>query len=311
MLSVENTKVVAIGEAMIEMATVGEGLYRRGFAGDTYNTAWHISQALGPTSNVGFVTRVGQDRLSDSFVAEVANDGMDVSGISRDANRIMGLYLIELNGVERSFDYWRKDSAAVGFADDASVLASALKDTGLIHLSGITLAILCPKARGTLIGALATARQNGATVSFDPNIRPKLWTSLAEIRETITRVLDVSDIALPSFDDEANHWGDATPAITVERFVRSGVREVVVKNGDGPITSYSDGQILETETPVVTGIRDTTGAGDAFNAGYLSARLGGYDPNAAVSYGQRMSGEIIRHFGAKIPKSAIRPIAVG
>lgn len=305
MLKFKNTNVVAVGEAMIELATVGEGLYRRGFAGDTFNTAWHMAQALGNKANMGFVTRVGQDSLSDSFVAEVANDGLDASAISRDPVRTMGLYLITLNGVERSFDYWRNASAATTLADDKSELANALQDAGLIHLSGITLAILSPAARTTLIDALAQARSDGAIVSFDPNIRPALWSSVDEVRDTIRRVLDVTDIALPSFDDETTYWNDATPDVTIARFVAAGVREVVVKNGDKPVSWFSGGQKSEFDTPVVGGICDTTGAGDAFNAGYLAARLLGQAPLAAIRNGQRMSGEVICHFGARIPKSDI------
>lgn len=306
MLTFKNTKVVAIGEAMIEMAPVGDGLYRHGFAGDTFNTAWHMAQTFGTDANVGFVTRVGQDGLSDSFVDEMARDGMDVSGIARDQDRTMGLYLITLNGVERSFEYWRSASAARRLADDKTVLATALKDAGLIHLSGITLAILSPDARSTLIDALAQARRDGALISFDPNIRPRLWASLDEIRETILRVLAVTDIALPSFDDETTHWDDETPGTTIARFVRDAVREVVVKNGDGPVYSISDGQTINVETPVVDGICDTTGAGDAFNAGYLSARLLGQTPLVAIQQGQQLSGEVICHFGARMRKTAER-----
>ena len=111
-------KVVSIGEAMVELAPVGEGLFRRGFAGDTYNTAWHMAQLLGGRAEVGFATRVGQDSLSDSFVAGLQADGLSIAGVGRDAARTMGLYLIELDGVERRFHYWRGASAARGLADD-------------------------------------------------------------------------------------------------------------------------------------------------------------------------------------------------
>lgn len=306
MLTFKNKNVVAIGEAMIEMATVGEGLYRRGFAGDTFNTVWHMAQVLGADANVGFATRVGQDNVSDSFVTEAANDRLDVSAIRRDPVRKMGLYLITLDGVERSFEYWRDTSAARTLADDRTELDTSIGNAGLIHLSGITLAILPPAARTTLIDALAHARRNGAIISFDPNIRPRLWTSTDEIRETIRRVMDVTDIALPSFDDETTYWDDETPDATIARFVDAGAREVIVKNGDKPICWFSNGQKSQIDTPIVTGICDTTGAGDAFNAGYLTARLRKQSPPVAIQQGQRMSGEVICHFGARIPKSDLQ-----
>jgi len=303
-------KVVAVGEAMIEMAPVGGGHYRRGFAGDTFNTAWHMAQVLGGKASVGFVTKVGQDKMSNAFVSELVQDGLDVSAIGLDPDRTMGIYLIELEGVERSFHYWRKDSAASMLADDQGWLESAINRANLIHLSGITVAILSPDARDRLLAALAQARSNGARVSFDPNIRAKLWSSLDDLLATIPRFLEVTDIALPSFDDEKAHWGDVSPDATIRRFTTAGVAEVVVKNGVGPVSAISDGHEFVVDTPTASGIRDTSGAGDAFNAGYLAARLLGKDPATAVVWGQKISREVIRHFGARIPKDEIPEISL-
>src|SRR5574343_1622352 len=110
MKPIPRPSVRAIGEAMVEMAPVGGGLYRRGFAGDTFNTAWHMGRWLGARAVVGMVTRVGQDAVSDAFVAGMAADGLTTDGVARDASRLMGLYMIELDGGERSFHYWRDTS---------------------------------------------------------------------------------------------------------------------------------------------------------------------------------------------------------
>lgn len=309
MLDFKSLNTVAVGEAMVELAPVGDRQYRRGFAGDTFNTAWHMAQALQGCAKVGFATRVGQDRISDAFVAELTADGLDVSVVGRDPMRIMGLYLIELNGVERSFQYWRDSSAARGLASDAGALAQAFAGAGLIHLSGITLAILSPADRETLFAALAQARESGARVSFDPNIRPRLWSSIDEARQTISQVLALTDIALPSFDDEAAVWGDATSKATIARFVSAGVAEIAVKDGAGPVSVLSDCHIETVPTPEVQGICDTTGAGDGFNAGYLAARLLGQTPEVAVTAGQKFSGEVIRHFGARLQKAFVPSLA--
>jgi len=149
--------VIAIGEAMIEMAVINEDTYRRSFAGDTFNTVWHMSRILGADYAAGFVTKVGMDRISDAFIVELQADGLDISGISRTDRRTMGLYMIELDGVERSFQYWCATSAAQWLADDPDWLRGALKGVDLIHLSGITLAILSPAARETLRDVLSEA----------------------------------------------------------------------------------------------------------------------------------------------------------
>ncbi|CAN1564890.1 RbsK Sugar kinases, ribokinase family [Paracoccaceae bacterium] len=309
MLDFRNLNSVAVGEAMVELAPVGEGQYRRGFAGDTFNTAWHMAQAMTGRASAGFVTRVGTDRISDAFVTELKADGLNVSFISRDPVRGMGLYMIHLDGVERSFHYWRDTSAARGLAADAGALAQAFAGAGLIHLSGITLAILPAADRQTLFAALAQARADGARVSFDPNNRPRLWSSLDEVRQVIPQVLALTDIALPSHDDEAAVWGDADPLATIARLAAAGVAEVAVKDGAGPVAVFSNGVIQTLATPAVAGIVDTTGAGDGFNAGYLSARLLGQTPEMAVRAGQQFSGKVIQHFGARMPKGAVPPLA--
>ncbi|AYG70181.1 MULTISPECIES: sugar kinase [unclassified Rhizobium] len=305
MIEFASRKIVAIGEAMIEMAPDGANMFRFGYAGDTFNTAWHMAHLLGDAASVGFVSRVGVDGLSDRFVEELQADGFDTTVISRDPMRTMGLYVIELDGVERSFHYWRKDSAATHLADDAAQLSTAIDDAGLIHVSGITLAILSESGRHTLLESVARTRDAGAIVSFDPNVRPRLWTSPEHTRRSIEDMLTLSDIVLPSFDDEAALWGDKSPADTIARIEAEGRKEIIVKNGADAVTFASSNESGEMVTPKVAMIRDTTGAGDAFNAGYLAARIGGMALREAVIFGQQLSAEVLRHPGARAPKEAL------
>ena len=298
-------RAVAIGEAMVEMAPVEGGLYRRSYAGDTYNTAWHMARALADRAEVGYVTRVGTDAVSDGFLAEAAADGVDTGSIGRDPARTMGLYLITLDGAERSFSYWRSVSAARALADDPAWLAKAMEGADLIHVSGITLAILEPAARQRLIAALGVARSAGTRVSFDPNIRPALWSAPEEARAAVRDALAVTDIALPSFDDEAGLWGDATPEESARRMMGAGVAEVVVKNGAGPVTLAQGGSVRQIDTPPAAAVRDTTGAGDGFNAGYLASRLMGHDGEEAVRFAQALSAAVIGVPGARLPRDSV------
>ncbi|MEM8977895.1 MAG: sugar kinase [Pseudomonadota bacterium] len=309
MITFRSTKTVAVGEAMIEMAVEGEGTYRRGFAGDTFNTAWHMAQIPDLNVPVGFVTKVGTDTLSEDFIKLIDADGLDTSHVGRVPDRTMGLYMIALDGVERSFHYWREASAARLLAEEDAWLAQALRDAGLIHVSGITLAILKPEARARLMSALAMARHQGARVSFDPNVRPRMWSSPDETRTAIRAMLHVTDIALPSFDDEAALWGDAAPQDTIERLRTSHVAEIVVKNGAGPVIVWQGDETAEVSCKPVRDIRDTSGAGDAFNAGYLAARLSGHGPAQAIGSGQRLSASVLQHFGARIPAGQVPGLA--
>ncbi len=301
-------RVIGVGEAMIEFAPVADNLYRRGFAGDTLNTCWHMAKLLGEHARVGYCTRVGEDAVSNQLVDFIAASGMETSAISRDPERTVGLYVISLAGAERSFSYWRETSAARRLADDPSRLRAALIDAALIHVSGITLAVIGETGRRNLLGALQEARAAGAIVSFDPNVRMRLWPGLEALRDATRAMLAATDIALPSFDDEASVWGDADPIATLARLAAAGVAEIVVKNGAGDVALFANGERARAPTPPVADIRDTTGAGDAFNAGYLAARFVGMAPVEAVALAQRVAGKVIGHFGALAPAEALEAI---
>ena len=253
---------------------------------------------LGDHSRVSYYTRVGTDAFSIEFTDFLAASGLESGAIVRDPERSIGLYVISLIGAERSFSYWRDSSAARRLADDYDALLAAVSGFGLIHISGITLAVIGEVGRRNLLKALDVARSKGGVVSYDPNVRPRLWRDAAEMRRAQSEALEMTDIALPSFDDEAKLWGDGDPEDTVERMRAAGVREIIVKNGQDSVAVCSEGALDQAPTPKVSDIRDTTGAGDSFNAGYLSGRLIGMTPMEACQLGQAMAAEIIRHFGA-------------
>jgi len=298
-------RILGVGEAMVEFAPVGDNLYRRGFAGDTLNTCWHMAQLLGDRAEIGYLTRVGTDPFSSQFVDFVAANGIDASTIERDPQRTIGLYVICLAGTERSFSYWRETSAARRLADDVEALRVSVNDCALIHVSGITLGVIGDTGRKNLFRALARARASGTVISFDPNVRVRLWADVAELRLATQNMLAITDIALPSFDDEALVWGDADPEVTVARIAALGVDEVVVKNGADDVALRLGEVSWRTPTPPKTDILDTTGAGDSFNAGYLAARFIGMDPLAACALAQGVAGEVIRCFGALAPVQAL------
>jgi 2-dehydro-3-deoxygluconokinase len=300
-----NRNVVGIGEAMVEFAPIGDNVYRRSFAGDTLNTCWHIAQIIQDHGRVGYFTKVGSDAFSEEFINFLTASGIDPVAIRRDATRSIGLYVISLSHAERSFSYWRELSAARRLADDPNELAAAMLDTGLIHITGITLAIIGEEGRRNLKKALCEARSKGAIVSYDPNVRRRLWPDESEMRRALCEILEVTDITLPSFDDEAQLWGDASPEETIGRLAQLGVAEIVVKNGSGEVLFLTDGVVSRVATPAVDNICDTTGAGDSFNAGYLAGRLVGMAPLEACKLGQDLAGEIISHFGALAPQQAL------
>lgn len=294
-------KILSIGEAMVEMSQAGQdGLWKLGIAGDTLNTAWYLRRLLPGGFHIGYFTRIGTGEFSQKMLDFLTAEGIDTSHVERDPSREIGLYSISLKEGERSFSYWRDNSAAKRLADDPETLASALSGVDLAYLSGITLAILPQDGREILTDALKEARRAGTQIVFDPNLRPRLWPDIDMMCDRIEAVAAVSDLILPSFDDEQEYFGDTDSAQTIKRYLSRGAGQVVVKAGGDAMRfggRQGEGIIedLQRETPV-----DTTSAGDSFNAGYLAARLTGTDPEGSVRAGHALSRQVIRHRGALV-----------
>ncbi len=293
-------KFLAIGECMVEMAPTGEGTYAMGFAGDTLNTAWYARKCLPADWTVGYYTAVGRDQVSEQMLSFLKESDLETAAIQKRDDRTVGLYMIQLKDGERSFAYWRSQSAARCLAADGTHLASALSGAGLIYFSGITLAILPPEDRVKFLDALRTARKAGAKTAFDPNLRPRLWEDADTMRVSVTEAAGCCDFLMPSFEDELAHFGDATPDVSADRYLAAGAGMVVVKNGPEEVICADAGSRQAFQPAPVSSIVDTTAAGDSFNAAFLAKYLSGGDVPASVDAGARLAGKVIQHRGALV-----------
>ncbi|MFD1797384.1 sugar kinase [Paracoccus aurantiacus] len=295
------TRVVAIGECMVEFsATARQGHYQLGFAGDTLNTAWYLRRLLGPSDQVDYVTGVGTDNISDQMLAFLESAGIGTTHIQRMADRTVGLYMIQLDEGERSFAYWRGESAARAMMQDSDRLREALTGAQIAYLSGITIAILPQADREILARILGDFRQSGGQVVFDPNLRPRLWQSPAQMTAAVMAIAGVADTVLPSYEDEAAWFGDSDPAETARRYLGVGAQSVVVKNGPGDILAVANGEEIVIPIRPSTNVVDTTAAGDSFNAGFLAALLDGQQTRDAVLAGADLSARVIGQYGALV-----------
>ncbi|MFQ1702809.1 sugar kinase [Loktanella agnita] len=289
--------LLSIGECMVEMAPQGDGTYAMGFAGDTFNTAWYAKRSA-PALDIAYLSAVGDDAASAQLTDFIKT--ADIRPVlSVRAGHSVGLYLISLTDGERSFSYWRDTSAARRLAENLDGIA-ALGKGDMAFFSGITLAILPDSGRATLLDTLRAARAKGVQIAFDPNLRPRLWSDTSTMCDWVMRGAAVSDIALPSFEDEASFFNDASPEATLVRYQNSGAALVVVKNGAAPaLVGESNNRDSIAPTPVATVI-DTTAAGDSFNGRFLTGLLQGETAAAATKAACQVSARVISARGALV-----------
>lgn len=288
--------VVALGEAMVEFnqTRAGEPQYLQGFGGDTSNAVIAAARAGASTS---YLTRLGSDRFGDLLMGLWQAEGVDTTGVARDAQAPTGIYFVTHGPQGHEFSYLRAGSAASRMTPEW-LPVDLVQRARILHVSGISLAISA-SARETAFAAMARAREAGTLVSFDSNLRLKLWT-LEEARAGIARAIGLCDLFLPSVDDVTVLSGHADPDAIVDWSHGLGAKQVVLKLGpEGALVS--DGQRRERVAGHHVPLVDATGAGDCF-CGNLLARIAMGDPLwQAARYANAAAAIAVQGFGAVAP----------
>lgn len=311
--------IAAIGEVMVELApfpidtpetlntfSAGKGrdIMALGFAGDTYNTSVYMSR-LGLQTD--YVTNLGEDSYSQKIMQCMSNENIGTDMIQCIAGRSPGLYIISNTpDGEREFSYWRKEAPArelFSTPENSDAIFQKLKQCDCVYLSGITLAIIGEQSRQNLLVVLEKLRAAGVTIAFDSNYRPRLWRDKQEAQDAMLHIMQHTDIALLTLDDELLLWGDDTIEGAKARYANCNLRELILKRGAADAVIITTNSQVHIPVPPVANVIDTTGAGDTFNAGYLAARLQNKSAEDAARQGIRCAGIIIRHRGAVIEKS--------
>ena len=288
--------IACVGEAMVEL-NITNTAQQIAFAGDVLNTAIYLSRGLDAASKVEFVSVLGQDPLSAEMERFIRREGVGTTRIRHHDTRLPGIYSIAVDAEgERSFSYWRDQSAARSLFEDGF---GQLDGADLIYLSGITLAILPQERRLALLDHL---QHHPARIAFDSNYRPKLWEDQATARRMTESAWRICDIALPSVDDEMLLFGDQDDEAVLMRLRSYGLRNGALKRGargPRPIDPNLPSPILPQATKVV----DTTAAGDSFNGAWMASTLGNCDPATALKLAHEQATRVIAHKGAIVPLS--------
>ena len=290
-------RILALGEPMVEFNQTGavDGkLYLQGFGGDTSNFA---IAAARQGANVGYVSALGDDAYGAMLRALWREEGVDQTHVSTDPKAFTAVYFVTHDADGHRFSFFRRGSAASRLGA-AQLPRAAIESASVLHLSGISLAI-SKTACDAGLAAIALARGAGVRVSFDTNLRLKLWP-LTRARRVTSAAIAASDICLPSHDDLAAITGLVEPEAMVDHCLRLGAGVVALKMGaDGAWVADRHGRVRISPhrcRPV-----DATGAGDVFGGAFVARLVAGDDLESAGRYAAVAAALSTEGYGAVAP----------
>jgi 2-dehydro-3-deoxygluconokinase len=241
----------------------------------------------------GWFGRLGKDPLGRMILKKIRGEGVDVSHAELTAEAPTGLMMRDVLMGKTSVYYYRKNSAASLMGPehlDESYIAQAK----ILHITGIT-AALSESSRAAAIAAMRLARKNGVKVSFDPNLRLKLW-GIEEAREVLLEMAKEADIFLPGLDElqllyQTEEWEEILTNLRKLSAVS------IVKGGDNETYVVDQEHVTSVPYYRVEHVVDTVGAGDGFCAGFLVGVLKGYPYLDAVNIGNLVGSMVIQMEG--------------
>ncbi len=267
-------EVVTMGETMVMFSPEQSGplryvpRFQKRIAGSESNVAIGLVR-LG--HDCGWISRVGADEFGEFLIREIRGEGVDVSEARFDPEAPTGIMFKEVRvGRETRVTYYRKGSAASRLSP-ADLNPEYFRGARMLHLTGITPA-LSASCLDAVEAAIALARKHGLTVSFDPNLRRKLWSG-ERAQSVLSRLLTAVDIVLPGVDEAEFLLGPAGPEALLDGFLERGATTVALKLGAKGTWVASARERHWVEAFQVERVVEPTGAGDAFAAGFLAGML--------------------------------------
>ncbi|MFI8685005.1 sugar kinase [Rossellomorea sp. NPDC077527] len=271
-------EVTTIGETMILLSNENGEMLRspslsKRIGGAESNVAIGLTR-LG--HKVNWISKLGVDPFGEEILYHLRGEGVEVSYVVRDPDNRTGIMIKDRRGWGDPDVYYYRDQSAASKLQWGEVNLDALRDTKILHLTGITPA-LSASCRNVTLRLIEYGKKNGIPISFDPNLRLKLW-DISEARSFILSILPHVDYFLPGIGEARLLAGvDQNEASTKELchfFHMQGAHHVVMKLGEGGCAVSSDGHFQKIKGYEITPL-DTVGAGDGFCAGFLSGVLSG------------------------------------
>lgn len=272
------TDITALGELLIDFTQCG--ISENGRRLFEQNPGGAVSNVLAAAAKLGkttaFIGKVGDDMHGRFLRDTLVECGVDVSGLVISPDVFTTLAFVSLNNGERSFSFARKPGADTCLRSD-ELNEKQLKNTRIFHIG--SLSMTDEPVRSATFAAIKLAKASGALISYDPNYRASLWKSEEEAKDQMRSLIPYVDLMKLS-DEEASLLTDVEDQCEAVRLLcRKGIKCVCMTLGkDGAYVGIGE-KCVKAEPFPVEKVIDTTGAGDAFWGGFLSAFLSlGIDP---------------------------------
>ena len=289
--------IVAFGEPMVEFNQTGEGagrLYLQGFGGDTSNFA---IAAARQGARVAYLSALGDDPYGRMLRELWTREDVDHAAVATDPQAYTAIYFVTHDTAGHHFHFFRSGSAASRIGP-ATIPLEPVRAARVFHLSGISLAI-SSSACDAGLAAMEAARAAGVRVSFDTNLRLKLWPA-ARARAVMTEAMRLADICLPSFDDLAALTGLRDDEAIVDHCLGLGAKVVALKLGErGALVA--DAQARHRIAPHPCRPVDATGAGDTFGGAFVARLVAGDTLAQAGRYAAAAAALSTEGYGAVEP----------
>ena len=299
----QTADVVTLGETMVLFQSMQNSrlqyasLFEKSLGGAESNVAIGLTR-LG--KKVRWISRLGADPFGDYIYAVLKGEGVEVTYVTRDKQKPTGVMFKESQlGKDPQIFYYRK-SSAVSAWDPKELHIEMFQGAKLFHFTGITPA-LSSNCKIVVFHAVKLAKQAGLTISFDPNMRFKLWKK-EEARQIFLQLLRLCDIVLPGIDEGKLITGESDPDLIAKYMLNSGPQLVIIKLGEKGAIAYTNDNHGDIEKIFVPGfpvkqVIDTVGAGDGFTAGFLSAYLDDKPLNECLKRANAVGAIVIQHRG--------------
>jgi 2-dehydro-3-deoxygluconokinase len=292
-----NLDILAIGEPLFEFnEAIGASgpIFRPGYGGDTSNA---IIAAARQGAATAYVTHLGDDTFGRQFIDLWDKEGVQRDHVALRSDSRTGIYFVTHGQDGHAFSYYRAGSAA-SLIIPKDLPDGLVESARILHVSGISQAI-SNSACDMVFDAIDRARRAGRMVSYDTNLRLRLWP-IERARAVIHAAVGMCDIVLPGLDDAEQLTGLNRPEAICDFYLGLGTKIVALTLGKNGTMVAVKGDRRLIPARVVNAI-DATGAGDTFDGAFLAEWLRIGDPFASADYANAAAALSTQGYGAVAP----------